>query len=393
MKLHRKFQPLLSTESRYSILTGGRGSGKSFAIAAYLCTLTFEPNQKILFTRYTLTAAKVSIIPEFLEKIELLGFQNHFRVTNDSIINISTGSEIIFKGIKTSSGNQTANLKSLQGITTWVLDEAEELMSEEDFDKIDLSIREKDVQNRIILLLNPTTKEHFIYKRFFEGQVNEGFNGTREDVTYIHTTFKDNIPNLSEAFLNRIEQIRTKSPEKYQHVILGGWMDKAEGVIFDNWTMGDFPDIPYVFGLDFGFNPDPTALVRVGIEGDVIYLEELLYQTDLSTSQIENHLKKHATKDDLIVADHAEKRLINELYERDLNVMPCEKGKDSIKNGIGLLKDYRFVVKGDNLVKELNNYVWNDKKASVPVDNYNHLCDAFRYACIYSLRGKEFFVV
>lgn len=118
MNLHRKFQPLLKTDSRYTILTGGRGSGKSFAIAAYLCTLTFNPNQKILFTRYTLTAAKVSIIPEFLEKIELLGFGLRFEITNDTIRNISTGSSIIFKGIKTSSGNQTASLKSLQGITT-----------------------------------------------------------------------------------------------------------------------------------------------------------------------------------------------------------------------------------------------------------------------------------
>jgi len=199
--------------------------------------------------------------------------------------------------------------------------------------------------------------------------------------------------SISEAFLNRIKQIKEKSPEKYNHIILGGWLDKAEGVIFDNWTMGDFPDIPYTFGLDFGFNPDPTAFVRVGIEGSTIYLEELLYKTDLSTGQIERELKKHATSEDLIVADHAEPRLIDELYERGLNVVKCEKGRDSIKNGIALLKDYNFVVSGDNLVKELNNYVWNDKKASVPVDNYNHLIDGFRYCAIYSLRGKEFFIV
>ena len=88
MDLNKQVQPLLSSKTRYQILTGGRGSGKSFAIAAYLCTLTFDYGQKILFTRYTLTAAKVSIIPECLDKIDLLGFHGHFEVTNDSIINI-----------------------------------------------------------------------------------------------------------------------------------------------------------------------------------------------------------------------------------------------------------------------------------------------------------------
>jgi len=393
VNLHRKFQPLLKTDSRYTILTGGRGSGKSFAIAAYLCTLTFNPNQKILFTRYTLTAAKVSIIPEFLEKIELLGFGLRFEITNDTIRNISTGSSIIFKGIKTSSGNQTASLKSLQGITTWVLDEAEELMSEDDFDKIDLSIREKKVQNRIILLLNPTTKEHFIYKRFFEGLVNDGFNGHTDDCTYIHTTYKDNLPNLSEAFLNRIQQIKEKSPEKYNHIILGGWLDKAEGVIFDNWTMGEFPDIPYIYGLDFGWSPDPTALVRVGIDKDKLYIEECFYLNNLSTEQIEREIRKHVKPEELIVADNAEPRLINELYDNNLNIIACKKGKDSITNGIATMKNYQIIISGENIVKEFNNYVWNNKKASIPVDNYNHCIDPTRYALEELVHGKEFFIV
>ena len=375
------------------MVTGGRGSGKSFAVSTYLLTLTFDTGQKILFTRYTLTSAKVSIIPEFIEKIELLGCSDYFHITSDAIINRVTGSSILFRGIKTSSGVQTANLKSLQGVTTWVLDEAEELQDEDTFDKIDLSIRTKGIQNRVILLMNPTTKEHFIYKRFFQGKVNEGFSGVLDNVTYIHTTYKDNLPNLEESFLNRVKTIEKENPKKYQHVILGGWLDKAEGVIYDNWELGEFPDIPYIFGLDFGFNPDPTALIKVGIEGETIYMEELFYKTDLSTQEIEQHIKLYANSSDLIIADSAEKRLILELYQRDLNVRPCEKGKDSVKNGIGLLKGYKFVVKGDNLVRELNNYVWNDKKASIPVDNYNHLLDAMRYAAVQLLKGKEFRIV
>ena len=95
--------------------------------------LTFEAGHTILFTRYTLTSAYISIIPEFIEKLEQFGSDviQHFHITKDEIINKQTGSKIIFRGIKTSSGDQTANLKSLQGITTWVVDEAEELTDEQ----------------------------------------------------------------------------------------------------------------------------------------------------------------------------------------------------------------------------------------------------------------------
>ena len=114
----------------------------------------------------------------------------------------------LFRGIKTSSGDQTANLKSLQGVTTWVMEEAEEI-DEESFDKIDLSVRQKDKQNRVILLLNPSTKEHFIYQRFYQDRsVAPGSNFSKGDTTYIHTTYKDNINNLSESYIAQIERMK-----------------------------------------------------------------------------------------------------------------------------------------------------------------------------------------
>jgi len=393
MKLNDRFKPLLTSNSRYIICTGGRGSGKSFAVTTYSNTLTFDQYQKILFTRFTLTSAKVSIIPEFLEKLELMECAENFHITSDSIINNLTLNQILFRGIKTSSGNQTANLKSLQGVTTWILDEAEELVDEDIFDKIDLSIRHKGVQNRIIIILNPASKEHWIYKRFFEGKVNDGFNGTIGDTTYIHTTYKDNLPNLSKQFLKRIEEIKTQSPEKYKHVILGGWLDKAEGVIFNEWELLDFPDIPYVFGLDFGWSPDPCGLVKVGIDKDRLYIEECFYLNNLSTDEIAEQLNKHVKKNELIVADNAEPRLINELYDKDFNIIACKKGKDSITNGIATMKNYKIFIKGDNLVKEMNNYCWNNRKASIPVDDYNHLIDPTRYALTELTQGKDFFIV
>ena len=141
--LNPKYIPLFQNDSRYFVVTGGRGSGKSFGVAMFLLNLTYEQGHKVLFTRYTLTAAATSIIPEFVEKIDLMDAHKDFRITKDEIINLTTGSSIIFKGIKTSSGNQSAALKSLSGVTTWVLDEAEELVDEDTFSKIDLSIRSK----------------------------------------------------------------------------------------------------------------------------------------------------------------------------------------------------------------------------------------------------------
>ena len=230
LDLKTKYHPLATGENRYYVITGGRGSGKSFGATTFLLALTCETEGQhtILFTRYTLTSAHISIIPEFIEKIELMGATDNFHITKDEITNLTTGSKILFRGIKTSSGTQTANLKSLSGVTTWVLDEAEELTDEETFDKIDYSIRHKELQNRVIMILNPTTKEHFIYKRFFEDKgVQEGSNITKGDTTYIHTTYQDNIDNLSESFIQQVEVMKQRRPEKYKHQILGGWLRQS----------------------------------------------------------------------------------------------------------------------------------------------------------------------
>lgn len=208
IKKHSKIWNNLGNKTRYFVITGGRGSGKSFEVGRFTSLLSFEKGHKILFTRQTMTSAHLSIIPEFQEKIDLLEFNGLFEIKKTEIKNITSGSEIIFKGIKTSSGDQTANLKSLQGVTTWILDEAEEQQDEKVFDKINLSVRQKGKQNRVILILNPATKEHWIYKKFFEERgIQEGWNGIKDDVTYIHTTYLDNIENLDESFIKEVENI------------------------------------------------------------------------------------------------------------------------------------------------------------------------------------------
>ena len=394
IEIHKKYSPITESDSRYFIVTGGRGSGKSFTLTLLLVLLTYEAGHVILFTRYTLTSAYVSIIPEFIEKLELLNIFGHFHITKDEIVNKRTGSKIIFKGIKTSSGDQTANLKSLQGVTTFVLDEAEELTNEDTFDKIDLSVRNMLKQNRVILILNPTTKEHWIYNRFFESKgIQEGSNTTKDNVTYIHTTYEDNIENLSESFLQQIETIKERRPNKYQHQILGGWLNKAEGVIFSNWKIGEFKEVGVsVYGQDYGFSSDPTTLVQTNIDvsNKVIYLNECFYLPSLTTSEIAQLNLKHA-KSNLIIGDSAEPRLINELKGKGCNLTAAIKGQGSITYGISLLQDYDLIVSEDsiNLIKELNNYSWLEKKSNTPVDKFNHIIDGIRYAITYQLQNPN----
>ena len=394
IEVNKKYSPIATDDSRYFIITGGRGSGKSFSVNLMLVLLTYEAGHTILFTRYTLASAYISIIPEFIDKLETLKIFSDFRVTKDEIRNKRSGSKIVFKGLKTSSGDQTANLKSLQGVTTWVMDEAEELMDEDIFDKIDLSVRQQNKRNRVMLILNPTTKEHWIYNRFFEDKgVQEGLNVSKGNTTYIHTTYKDNLENLSESYIQQIENIKQRRPEKYKHQMLGGWLSKAEGVIFTNWKVGQFKKLGVsVFGQDYGFASDESTLVETNIDttNKIIYLKECFYLTRLTTSEIALLNLKHA-KTDLIVGDSAEPRLISEVKSKGCNLVSAIKGQGSITYGISLLQDYDLVVEENsiNLIKELNNYCWLEKKSSTPIDKWNHLIDAIRYAVSYQLQNPN----
>jgi len=342
---------------------------------------------RVLFTRYTMVSAHLSIIPEFLEKITLLGFENIFSVNKAEVVNLGNQSDILFRGIKTSAGNQTASLKSLQGISCWVLDEAEELIDEDIFDTIDLSIREKDIQNRIILILNPVTKEHWIYNRFFESKgVEAGFN-----------TYLDNKENLSKSFLERIKTIKHTNFKKYQHKILGGWLDKAEGVVFENWSIGEFnPDgLQTSCGLDFGFSIDPDSLTEIAIckKKQKIYLKEHIYRNGLKSHELAQ-IVLDKVGDMLIIADSSEPRLIADLRHLGVNIKPVKKG--TIESGITRMQDFELVItpESTNIAKELNNYVYADKGSKLYHDSWNHSIDGIRYNVIYHLdnpnAGKYF---
>jgi len=374
INLNQKYN-LLGADSRYFVITGGRGSGKSYSLNSFLLLLTYEVGHVILFTRYTLTSAHVSIIPEFIDKIETADLSHDFYITKDEIVNLKTGSKILFKGIKTSSGTQTANLKSLAGVTTWVLDEAEELNDEDTFDKIDFSIRAKGIQNRVILVLNPATKEHFIYKRFFESKgIADGSNLIHKDTTYIHTTYLDNYENLSESFILQLEDMKTRRKQKYNHQIMGAWLEKAEGVVFTNWQFGVFNphNLPTSFGLDFGFSIDPDTLIEVAIDKDhkKIYVKEHLYQNGLRMEELAKICTDKATNK-LIIADSAENRLIVDLRHKGLNIEPIKKVNFEYEKSESFLNRAYY----DNASKEYGNlnYQFNndgsDYTIKLPFEN------------------------
>jgi len=389
ISLNHKYIPLYNNETRYFIVTGGRGSAKSFATTTFCCMLSREAYHKILYTRQTMSSAHLSIIPEFQEKIELLEMSKHFGVNKTEIKNNTSGSEILFRGLKASSGDQTANLKSLQGITTWVLDEAEELTDETKFDTIQRSIRSNKKQNRIILILNPATKEHWIYKRFFEqAGVEEGFNGVKDNVTYIHTSYLDNVDHLPQDYLNDFAQLKQRNPIRYNHIVMGGWLDKAEGVVFTNWKYGAFnPDnLQTSCGMDFGFSIDPDTLTEVAIDKVrmKIYLKEHIYQTGIKTHILAPMIKDRVGNK-LIIADSAEPRLIEDLRYAGVNIQAVKKG--TIESGIIRMQDFEIIVEpnSNNIGKELNNYAYSDKGSKLYVDDFNHAIDGARYNITYHL--------
>ncbi len=387
--LHKKFKPLWTSDCSIFVVTGGRASGKSFAVGDFIENLTFEKGHTILFTRFTLTAAHISVIPEFVEKIDVEQHGKYFSINKTDIQNNKTGSCIIFRGLKTASGNQTAALKSIQGLTTWVLDEAEELLDEGTFDKISDSIRQKGIRNRVILVLNPSNKTHWIYRRFFEDRaVNYDFNGEKDGICYIHTSYADNLANLSGEFISRVEWDKQNRQNRYEHHYLGKWLDALEGVIYTNWTIGTFDDsLPYGFGEDFGWN-DPDTLTKVAIDSKnrKIYLKECIYQNNLRPQELITRTATHARRTDLIVADFADARMIAELAQH-FNIRKALKGSGSVVEGIKLIQDFDLVIDENsvNLIREINNYVWKDKKSGIQIDDYNHALDGVRYYVSYVL--------
>ena len=390
MDIHEKYKPLFSSNCRYFIVTGGRGSGKSFGVNSFSTLLTYESLHKILFTRFTMSSAYDSIIPEFLEKIELLNVKSNFYITKKDIVNKTNESAILFRGVKTSSGDQTANLKSIQGVTTFIIDEAEEFVDEEKFNTINLSIRDKARQNRVIIILNPAYKSHWIYKRFFEDTgVAQDFNGEVGDVCYINTTYLDNLQNLNESFIKEAERVKKSNIEAYNHVFLGHWANNNKGVIFKNWakpargaTLGAFPEhLPHYIGADWGFS-HPFALTKVAINEDTkqIFVQSLVYKAGLTPSQQTKAIVNNVQPETLIIADSAYPHMVQELRNLDYNCIAAHKPAGSVVQGITWMQNYQIMVcDSPDIERELNGYIWADKTSETPIKLNDDAIDSIRY--------------
>lgn len=392
------FRPPSHDDPRYTVITGGRGSGKSYAVSSANLVDTFRNDRNILYSRYTLVAADISIIPEYLDKMQLLGKERYFRTTKDTITNVQSGGTMYFRGILASSGNQTARLKSIAKLRKFVLDEAQELTRESDFDTIDLSIRELDVPNEVQLILNPSDIHHWIYRRFFGSRgVPYDFNGVVDDTRYIHTDWRDNRANLHPSFIARALECERTDPDRYANIYLGDWSVKRTGLIYPRWQSCALQDIPtgleWWYGNDWGYGGDPDALVRIAFDPltRTLYCVEILYSTGKLPRDVAAAIRRDCQRmgldagEVLVYCDPARPDSIAELRTQyGINALP---GINRDKPGrIGYLQGFNVRYVGDHIRQEVETYSWKPNKwdedtfSDVPQDGGDHCMDSISYS-------------
>lgn len=325
IKLNPKFQTLYNSDKRYFILTGGRGSGKTYHVIDFIWKLTYEVGHGILYTRYTMTSAERSIIPLFKSTLEELGIAKDFHITKTHIINKRTKSFIFFSGIKTSSGDQTANLKSLPNIDTWVIEEGEDYKDAKSFRDIDDSIRGDQHQNRVIWIQNPDTPDdNIIYQRFFKdyeviksvefkGKKWEYTSTTHPHVNHIHTTYLENRVNLNSDKLAMWDKTADTNPELFLHKYIGGWLKDKDGALFLSHELNRFSldnfrkeDAEYVCAfIDPADRGTDSLSMPIGyIVKDLIYITDWYFSKDNQEITIpEISFKTQEHKPDAVVIE------------------------------------------------------------------------------------------
>ena len=412
INLHPKWKNLFN-DTRYFICTGGRGSSKSFSIQYFLTMLIAqESGHTVIFARMTKEAAGKSIIPGFRSMIDRIaddveGFDSEdmWHFTRDEIINKRTGSKIWFVGLEASKLTQTAKLKGWDSASTFVLDEAEELTEEDAFDKINNTIRLKGKQNRIILLLNPATRTHFVYTRFFLDKWQEGKTGVKDKTTYIHTTYLDNIDNLDGDVVEEWEQAKIDRPDYYKHIIEGGWKAVADGVVYTNWKcekgVTEWEEHEAAIGcLDFGFK-HPTAMNVISLDrdGKRVYARCVCHKSGMTASDTVDFIKGLGLERLLWVCDNARPEIIEDFSRAGIKVIGANKTAGTVDDGIAMLQDLEIFVDPHELNKnhhtykqplvvELQNYVWDDKVKEQVVKEYDDALDALRYGVYYLIGTK-----
>ena len=376
-------------KGRYRVVKGSRGSKKSKTAALwYIYNLMKYPLANLLVVRKTFRTMKDSCYTDLQWAVKRLGVEAFWRFRNNPLEAeyIPTGQKIYFRGLD--DPLKITSIAVSTGTLCWLwIEEAYEVNREDDFDTVDESIRGEVPEGyfkQTTLTFNPWNEKHWIKKRFFDTK--------NPEVLAMTTTYFCN-EWLDDSDRRMFEDMRERKPRRYQVAGLGNW-GITEGVVYEDWEEKRF-ELPkydenhiFVAGLDFGYANDPSALF-IGVldkKLKVLYVWDEMYKTNLSNKDIYDEVCKLGYVKAHITADSAEPKSIKELKGLGLNIEGAKKGRDSVNNGIQWIKDLHIVVhpRCVNFLTEISNYCWAEdkfgKKINTPIDDFNHLMDAMRYA-------------
>lgn len=380
-------------KGRYRVCKGSRASKKSKTSALnFIFRIMKYPNSNLLVVRKTYSSLKDSCFNDLKWAIHRFGV-SHLWASKTSpleLIYLPTNQKIIFRGL-----DDPLKLTSItidKGFLCWLwLEEAFEIYSQDHFDILQETIRGnvgQDLFKQITITFNPWSERHWLKKRFFDIQPNN-------DLLAITTNYLSN-EWLDDSDRRMFEHMKLTNPRRYQVAGLGNW-GIVDGLVYQNWIEQDFDfhsinsrqNIVSVFGLDFGYTNDPTALfcALVDTHFKEIYVFDELYKKALTNYQIYQEIQKLGYSKEKIIADCSEPKSISELREFGLlRIFPARKGKDSIINGIQNIQNYKIIIhpRCVNFLTEISNYTWNKdfngNFINSPIDYSNHLLDAMRYS-------------
>lgn len=381
-----------SFQGRYRVVKGGRGAKKSATAALwYIYNLMKFPLANLLVVRRYANSHRDSTFAQLQWAVKTLGVERLWRSTKTPLemIYLPTGQRVIFRGMDDPESIHSVTVD--KGYLCWVwLEEAYQIERENDFDKLDMSIRgtlPSGYFKQLTLTFNPWSEKHWLKRRFFDVKSSEVLAITR---TYKGNEFLDHKDH--EVFA----EMARNFPRRYQVEGLGNW-GVAQGLVYENWWVTDFnyrellasrPHMRPLFGLDFGFTHDPTAFIGLVLDEDTreLYIFAEHYQRGMLNSDIAEMIKNKGFSKERIVADSAEPKSIAELRRLGINrIIGARKGPDSLRHGIQRICNYRIYVHSScrYTIEELGTYAWCDGSGgvkNVPVDRDNHLMDALRYA-------------
>jgi len=373
LEMNQLFEPIFSdnvSDPRYFQVFGGRGSGKSFTVSIAAVLKTYSKyKHKILYLRQVMATADDSVIADVIAAIHILGKTKDFRIKKNLITNIRTGSTISFKGVRTTSG-QTAKLKSLSGITTLIIEEAEEIEDFETFSKVDESIRTKGKPLKVILVYNPTTSiGSWIHKEWFDSGLPK--QSRFIDTMFIHSTYLDNLDNLAESTISQYKRLEATNPVYYANTIMAEWTLEAEGRIYDAWAQYPYMNEPgqVWYGMDFGYGGnDKTSCVKITYLDKMYFVEEMFSEAKQSINKTASEMRRcNIPFNARIYADSAMPLLITEIRAKGFTgIRKALKG--NVEAGIKKIQNKEIVLVGGTETDLYYSYMTfrRDKKGKLP---------------------------